>query len=205
MKQIAVLVLLLALSACSLPVFFRVPVVQGNVVTADQVGKLKTGMTKKQVAYVLGTPLVKPVFEKDRWDYVFYYRNPRAHVRQSKLNLYFTSGQLTDIEGNEEYTAEIARMNKQSDTDNDAPLPGATGTPGSSTQPSALGSAQSGNAATAPANASDQIPRSNTQRPGVGPAGPEDNISGHGTDTGTNGGPLPHAGAPLPGNPAANP
>ena len=102
MKLIAALVMLLALSACSLPVFFRVPIVQGNIVTADQVTKLKKGMTKKQVAYVLGTPLIKSPFEADRWDYVFYYRNPNAHVRQSKLELYFVGDKLSDIEGDED-------------------------------------------------------------------------------------------------------
>ncbi|MDA3920310.1 MAG: outer membrane protein assembly factor BamE [Salinisphaera sp.] len=197
MKQIAVLFLLLALSACSLPVFFRVPIVQGNVVTADQVAKLKKGMTKKQVAYVLGTPLVKPVFEKDRWDYVFYYRNPRAHVRQSKLDLYFTNGRLTDIEGNEEYTAEVAKANSQSDTTNVTPLPGDASTPAT-----ALSGPQRD---VVPANASDNIPYSHTHRPGVEPNGPAENIPGSGTRAGGNGGPLPHAGAPLPGHPAANP
>lgn len=120
MKLIAALVLLLALSACSLPVFFRVPVVQGNIVTADQVAKLQKGMTKKQVAYVLGTPLIESPFEADRWDYVFYYRNPRAHVRQSKLDLYFVNGKLSQIRGNEEYTAQTLQ-GESSQNANQAP------------------------------------------------------------------------------------
>lgn len=130
MRLIAALVLLLALSACSLPVFFRVPVVQGNIVTADQVDKLDMGMTKRQVAYVLGTPLIKAPFETNRWDYVFYYRNPRAHVRQSKLDLYFANDRLVDIDGDEEYRAAVAKIGQQTGPTSDAPMPGATGSTG---------------------------------------------------------------------------
>lgn len=126
MKLIAALVMLLALSACSLPVFFRVPIVQGNIVTADQVAKLQKGMTKKQVAYVLGTPLIKSPFEADRWDYVFYYRNPQAHVRQSKLDLYFVHGKLSDIEGDEEYTSQAFKAGNQTGPGDDSAQPGGT-------------------------------------------------------------------------------
>ncbi|MES1937808.1 SmpA/OmlA protein [Salinisphaera hydrothermalis C27AD] len=130
MKLIAALVMLLALSACSLPVFFRVPIVQGNIVTADQVAKLQKGMTKKQVAYVLGTPLIQSPFEADRWDYVFYYRNPNAHVRQSKLDLHFVNGKLSDIEGDEEYASKAFKSNNASGPNDSDELPAATNTSG---------------------------------------------------------------------------
>lgn len=122
MRTVVVLVTLLMLSACSLPVFFRVPVVQGNVVTAKNVNKLEIGMTKRQVEYVMGTPLVDSSFEKDRWDYVFYYRDPRAHVRQSELNLFFVNDKLSSIEGDDEYTTQIMSGDEQSQFD-DSPLP----------------------------------------------------------------------------------
>jgi|GEM_PF-1029345 len=127
MRTTLVLVTLLMLSACSLPVFFRVPVVQGNVVTAKNVGQLELGMTKRQVEYVMGTSLIDSSFEKDRWDYVFYYRDPRAHVRQSELNLFFANEKLAQIEGDDEYTRAI--MDGAPGFDDDNPLP-ADVTPG---------------------------------------------------------------------------
>ncbi|HET7314350.1 outer membrane protein assembly factor BamE [Salinisphaera sp.] len=190
MKPLAALMLLLALSACSLPVFFRVPIVQGNIVTTDQVAKLKKGMTKKQVAYVLGTPLIKSPFETDRWDYVFYYRNPYAHVRESQLNLYFTDGKLTDIEGDEEYMAQAFKAGNQPGPGDTAPLPGGTsaigaplGTMNSSSADQALGNAAENNTSANDEN----LPGSNRTvttetRPTI-----ED--------------PLPHKGPPLPGQP----
>jgi outer membrane protein assembly factor BamE (lipoprotein component of BamABCDE complex) len=127
MRTVAVLVSLLMLSACSLPVFFRVPVVQGNVVTAKNVNQLEIGMTKRQVEYVMGTSLIDSSFENDRWDYVFYYRDPRAHVRKSELNLYFVDDKLAEIDGDEEYTAQI--MDGEPGLDDDQPLPSSV-TPG---------------------------------------------------------------------------
>ncbi|GAB3682372.1 outer membrane protein assembly factor BamE [Salinisphaera aquimarina] len=134
MRTLVVLATLLLLSACSLPVFFRVPVVQGNVVTAKEVKKLEIGMTKRQVKYVMGTPLIDSSFEKDRWDYVFYYRDPRAHVRQSELNLFFVNDKLSDIEGDDEYTAQILGDDGQSQEQfEDTPLP-AEATPGANNE-----------------------------------------------------------------------
>ncbi len=136
MRTLLVLVTLLMLSACSLPVFFRVPVVQGNVVTAKNVGQLELGMTKRQVEYVMGTSLIDSSFEKDRWDYVFYYRDPRAHVRQSELNLFFVNDQLAEIDGDDEYTNSI--MDGESGIGDSEPLP-ADVTPGpNNDQPGAV-------------------------------------------------------------------
>lgn len=127
MRIVAVLIMLLMLSACSLPVFFRVPVVQGNIITAENVDQLELGMDKRQVEYVMGTSLVNSGFENDRWDYVFYYRDPRANVRLSELHLYFIDGTLAEIEGDREYTARIS-ADEESQFE-DGPLPPDT-TPG---------------------------------------------------------------------------
>lgn len=101
MRILTALLLLLSLSACGL--YYHTPVRQGNVLTPDQVARLEPGMTRQQVRYLMGTPLVASHFEDNRWDYVFYYRNPNARVRQSKISLYFVDNRLTDIEGDEQF------------------------------------------------------------------------------------------------------
>lgn len=189
-RIIATLATLLALSGCGLPVFFRVPIVQGNIVTADQVDKLQMGMTKKQVAYVLGTPLIKAPFESDRWDYVFYYRNPRAHVRQSKLDIYFVNDRLDHIEGDEEYQAAVNAVAQGKN--NDTPLPGSVSSTGA---PLGVGAIPG---SPVPGNASQDIPHTDTSRPDpnqnpVDTSGPQTSQpTGVGND-----GALP----PLPGRP----
>lgn len=183
MKLIAALVMLLALSACSLPVFFRVPIVQGNVVTAEQVAKLHKGMTKKQVTYVLGSPLVKSPFEDNRWDYVFYYRNPRAHVRESQLKLYFTNGHLASIKGDEEYTVQALKNNENSSSEASHALPGeAAAMSAPSNTPS--GHPQNGDQSEV------EVPKTNTGAP-----------SSPGAQTPNTGGTPPQTGPSLPGNP----
>jgi outer membrane protein assembly factor BamE len=50
---------------------YRPTIQQGNVVTQEQINELKPGMTKRQVRFLLGTPMLSGVFHNDRWDYTF--------------------------------------------------------------------------------------------------------------------------------------
>ena len=71
----------LVLPACSVTKYldpYLVDVRQGNYVTQDMVAQLKPGMTKDQVRFALGTPLVTDVFHGDRWDYVYRFKPGRG-------------------------------------------------------------------------------------------------------------------------------
>ena len=72
----AALVAALACSAC----VYRMDVQQGNLLDAEQVDQVEVGMTRSQVRFLLGTPMVTDTFDKDRWDYV--YRLRRGHERK---------------------------------------------------------------------------------------------------------------------------
>jgi len=67
----------LPLNACVLKVH-KLDIQQGNVVTQEMVDKLRPGMTRAQVRYVLGTPLVTDSFHQDRWDYFYSYKKGAA-------------------------------------------------------------------------------------------------------------------------------
>lgn len=87
---------------------YKADIQQGNVVTADMVEKLKPGMTRSQVRFVLGTPLVTDTFHPDRWDYIFYQkRGADAAFEPSQLTVIFEGDALARIEG--EPTTAIAR------------------------------------------------------------------------------------------------
>lgn len=60
------------LTACSYLTPYKLDIPQGNAITADQVDKLKLGMTRSQVRFILGTPLLADTFHQNRWDYLFY-------------------------------------------------------------------------------------------------------------------------------------
>lgn len=69
----ALLALLLgSLAACSLKPY-RIDIQQGNVVSPEQVAQLKPGLTKEQVRFLLGTPLLVDIFHQQRWDFVYRY------------------------------------------------------------------------------------------------------------------------------------
>ncbi|MDN5861871.1 MAG: outer membrane protein assembly factor BamE [Salinisphaera sp.] len=116
-KAVTTLLLAVAIGGCSLPVLFRVPILQGNVLTEKQVKQLEMGMTPPQVRFLLGTPLVRSEFVPNRWDYIFYYRDRRGDVRESRLTLYFQNGKLARVQGDEEYKSLLPEMENDIDPD----------------------------------------------------------------------------------------
>jgi outer membrane protein assembly factor BamE len=73
---------------------YRPDVQQGNVITSDMVEQLRPGMTRDQVKFMLGTPLLADGFHPDRWDYL-YYLKPRSGASQRRnLVIYFKDNRL---------------------------------------------------------------------------------------------------------------
>jgi outer membrane protein assembly factor BamE len=99
--RLLAIALALGLAGCG-PIVYRIEVQQGNFVDQETVSQLKRGMTKDQVRFVLGTPLVTDIFHADRWDYV-YTRKPErttSVAEQRRLTLYFDKEGLLDrVEG----------------------------------------------------------------------------------------------------------
>lgn len=76
---------------------YRVEVVQGNVLTKEQVALVKPGQTRAQVRDVLGSPLLTDTFHADRWDYVFTIRRQGAEPQQRKVTVLFEGEKLKSI------------------------------------------------------------------------------------------------------------
>ena len=98
--------MLLALAGCKqapeLPTVvspYKIDVQQGNVITQDMIAKLKAGMTRSQVRYVLGSPLVVDPFRLDRWDYVSTYQRQGKDVERRRVTVIFDDDKLIRIEG----------------------------------------------------------------------------------------------------------
>lgn len=78
---------------------YRMEIQQGNYVSQEMVAQLKLGMTKDQVRFVLGTPLITDSFHADRWDYVFRRQKPRSkELERHKLAVFFEDGKLARID-----------------------------------------------------------------------------------------------------------
>lgn len=78
---------------------YRIDIRQGNFVTQEMVSQLKTGMTRDQVRYVLGTPLLTDVFHADRWDYFYRFQAGRQTPEQRGLAVFFKDDKLIRFEG----------------------------------------------------------------------------------------------------------
>jgi len=80
-------------------VTYRIPIQQGNVVDQERVNQLQPGMAKRQVRFVMGTPMLVDPFHQDRWDYVYTYRPSRGDSEERRITLYFENDALVRIEG----------------------------------------------------------------------------------------------------------
>lgn len=78
---------------------YRIDVRQGNDVDQEMVAQLRRGMSRDQVRYVLGSPLVVNMFRSDRWDYVYRFRPGSGEAQQRVISLFFAGDVLDRIEG----------------------------------------------------------------------------------------------------------
>jgi len=97
MRAFLIVVAVLGLSACTLA--YKLPTRQGNVIEQKQLDQLKTGMTREQVRFLLGTPVAASPFEDRRWDYLGYYRSPRGEVSSRVVSLHFEGDKLARMDG----------------------------------------------------------------------------------------------------------
>ena len=106
-KTFFLILLSLLISSCSVknPVdyfeakIYKLDVQQGNIITAEMLMGLKPGMTRAQVRYVLGTPLIQDSFHKNRWDYIYKMIKDDQLIEERHLVVKFEDDELVDIKG----------------------------------------------------------------------------------------------------------
>ncbi len=96
--RLLVLVIPFFLSACFL-VPHKVDVQQGNYVDQQMMSRLQLDMTRSQVLFVLGTPLVADAFHPNRWDYVYLTGKAGKVDRKRGITVVFSENRLIRIEG----------------------------------------------------------------------------------------------------------
>ncbi len=79
---------------------YRMEIQQGNYITQEMVAQLKPGLTRDQVRFVLGTPLVNDIFHEERWDYVFLRQRANSReIEYRRIAVFFEDGKLKRVEG----------------------------------------------------------------------------------------------------------
>ena len=99
---LSLLVSLTTVAGCSnigFPGVYRINVDQGNIVDQDMVDQLKPEMTRRQVRFVLGTPIIEDTFNNDRWDYVRILRRGDDTLFRTQLTVIFENDVLANVEG----------------------------------------------------------------------------------------------------------
>ena len=87
---------------------YKIDIQQGNVLEAQAVEQVRLGMTKEQVHFLLGTPLIVDSFHPDRWDYLYMLKPGHAQSRRSQLTLIFDRNEVIEIIKHNIQTAETA-------------------------------------------------------------------------------------------------
>ena len=85
---------------------YRIDIVQGNVVTKEQIALVRPGMSRVQVRDVLGSPLLTDAFHADRWDYVFTIRRQGAEPQLRRIVVRFDGEQLKSMDTDGELPVE---------------------------------------------------------------------------------------------------
>jgi len=94
----------LTLASCSmilnnLPGVYSLEIQQGNIVDQAMIDQLRPGMTKRQVLYIMGSPMLVDTFHQKRWDYI-YSDQPKGEDRvQKRITLVFDNDQIVGIQG----------------------------------------------------------------------------------------------------------
>jgi len=90
---------LLCLAVLASACVYRINIQQGNYLDQAAVEQVKAGMTRSQVRYLLGTPMVADPFNKERWDYIYYLKKGRSrHVDSRRVTVYFEDEKVAKID-----------------------------------------------------------------------------------------------------------
>lgn len=86
------------LAGCSFFSPYKRDIPQGNLVSESMVSQLKTGMTREQVVYVMGSPLLDNAFDTDQWDYIYQVHKADGKVVTRRVSISYDNGMVDRIE-----------------------------------------------------------------------------------------------------------
>ena len=78
-------------------------IAQGNLVKEEDLAQLEVGMTRKQVRFLLGTPMIDDPFHRDRWDYVYYLKIGRDDASFKRwVSVFFEEEIVSEVRKDQE-------------------------------------------------------------------------------------------------------
>ncbi len=82
-----------------MPGVYKIDVQQGNVISQEQVDQLQPGMSRRQVRFIMGTPLMVDAFHQNRWTYMYTMQPGGKEREQEYLSLFFEENKLARLAG----------------------------------------------------------------------------------------------------------
>ncbi len=92
------------LMSCSLvldhlPYVYKIDVNQGNMIDQSMIDQLRPNMTKRQILYIMGTPMLVDYFHQNRWDYIYSSKKSGTDLEQKTISIFFENDQVKSIQG----------------------------------------------------------------------------------------------------------
>ena len=78
---------------------YKIDIRQGNLVSQEMVAQLRPGLTRDQVRFILGSPLVADIFHADRWDYVYRFKPGKGEIQDRRFTVFFVDNKLSRVSG----------------------------------------------------------------------------------------------------------
>jgi outer membrane protein assembly factor BamE len=98
MQKLPAVILIAALLTVVSGCVFRANISQGNLIEQDDLDQIEVGMTRNQIRFLLGTPMIDDPFHKDRWDYVYYLKIGRKDtVAKRWVSILFSGDKVGEI------------------------------------------------------------------------------------------------------------
>ena len=83
----------------NIPGVYSIDVLQGNMIDQDLIDQLRPNMNKRQVMYILGSPMIADTFHERRWDYLYSEQRAGGDRLQKRISLYFNGDSLVGVQG----------------------------------------------------------------------------------------------------------
>lgn len=101
-KSFIILLICMTLAVTSSCVY-RANIAQGNLIKQEDLDQAEIGMTRNQIRFLLGTPMIDDPFHKDRWDYVYYLKIGRKDAAAKRwVSVFFTDDKVSEIRKDQE-------------------------------------------------------------------------------------------------------
>lgn len=104
----------------NLPGVYSIDIEQGNMIDQAMIDQLRPNMTKRQVLYIMGSPMLGDYFHEQRWDYLYSFQPGGSEREQKRISLYFNGDRLAGVQGDLRPSA-LPTMKPSTETTVDVP------------------------------------------------------------------------------------